>query len=167
MIAVARRVMLALRTWPDCAAWRRSGRELLWGLPLLAAVAIVGGLVHLAPIADAATVLPTLALLFFVPALGEELAFRAALLPSPPGTGRPLRILAAIALFVLWHPFQAVTIGPPWSALFLDPWFLAATAVLGTLLTRLYLATGSIWPAVLTHWAVVAAWKLLLGGPFG
>lgn len=167
MIAAQRCVVLALRTWPDPAAWRRCGRELLWGLPLLAAIGIAGGLANLAPVPDAATSLRVALLLFFVPALGEEIVFRAVLLPSPPGAGRPLHIVAAIVLFVLWHPFQAVTIGPPWSSLFWDPWFLAATAVLGTLLTRLYLATGSIWPAVLVHWAVVAAWKLLFGGPFG
>jgi predicted Abi (CAAX) family protease len=72
-----------------------------------------------------------------------------------------------VAVFVAWHPFQAVTFGPPWSALFLDPWFLLATAVLGTALVRIYRATGSIWPGVAVHWLVVASWKLLFGGPLG
>ena len=49
---------------------------------------------------------------------------------------------------------------------FLNPWFLATVAVLGLLLTRLYVATRSLWPSIIVHWLVVVAWKLFLGGPF-
>ena len=98
------------------------------------------------------------------PALGEELLFRGFLIPRRPPRARWIALSAA--LFVLWHPLQAWTIGPPWAAAFLDPWFLAAAAVLGVALGRIYAATGSLWPCVAAHWLVVWGWKALLGGPF-
>ena len=104
------------------------------------------------------------ATLFVVPALGEEILFRGLLIPRDrPGVGA---ILLSVLLFVLWHPLQALTIGPPWAAAFLDPWFLAAVAILGLALARIYAATRSLWPCVLAHWLVVLGWKTVLGGPF-
>lgn len=104
------------------------------------------------------------ATLLAAPALGEELLFRALLIPRD----RPTFgwIVLSVLLFVAWHPFQVVTIGPPWSDLFLDPWFLALAAILGTALARIYAATRSLWPCVLVHWLVVFGWKAFLGGPF-
>ena len=54
---------------------------------------------------------------------------------------------------------------PGWRAATIDPWFLFCVALLGIALSRLYLATWSIWPCVVLHWAVVVGWKALLGGP--
>lgn len=104
------------------------------------------------------------ATLFLMPALGEELLFRAALIPrDEPSLG--WQALSAM-LFVAWHPLQAVTVGPPWAGAFLNPWFLACVAVLGIGLGRIYAATWSVWPCVLVHWLVVLVWKAVLGGPF-
>lgn len=75
------------------------------------------------------------------------------------------RWIVAVGLFVAWHPLQAMTFGPPWAALFLDPWFLLAVAVLGTALVAQFRATGSVWPCVVSHWLVVLCWKLAFGGP--
>nr|WP_257215064.1 CPBP family glutamic-type intramembrane protease [Sphingomonas sp. R-74633] len=105
--------------------------------------------------------------LMFVPALGEELVFRALLVPPPHQPFPAWQWALAIAIFVAWHPFQALTFGPPWSEIFLDWRFLTIAAALGALLVRLYRATGSIWPCVATHWLMVAAWKLLFAGPIG
>jgi uncharacterized protein len=102
----------------------------------------------------------------FVPAIGEELVFRAALLPQPDGSPVPwLPVLISTALFVLWHPLQALVFGPHWTAAVLNPWFLAAVAALGVALARLYWKTGSLWPPVALHWLAVATWKILFGGP--
>ena len=104
------------------------------------------------------------ATLFVAPALGEEIVFRGLVLPRRrPNLGR---IGLSVLLFVAWHPLQALTIGPPWASAFLDPWFLAATAILGTALARIYAATGSLWPCVAAHCLVVFGWKAFLGGPF-
>ncbi|MGH6613022.1 CPBP family glutamic-type intramembrane protease [Sphingomonas sp.] len=161
-----RRILAALRTWPDRAGWKMVFLAVSWGLPSIALIAWAGDLAHFAPIASAATWLQVGLFLIVIPSLGEEVVFRGLFLP-PPGQKLPIwRAVLANALFVAWHPFQALTFGPPWSALFLDPWFLAAAAVLGVMLTRIYRATGSLWPCIGIHWLVVASWKLLFGGPF-
>ena len=47
---------------------------------------------------------------------------------------------------------------------FQQPAFLGLTYILGASCTYLYLQTGSIWPAIIWHWVVVALWLLVLGG---
>jgi predicted Abi (CAAX) family protease len=159
------RVWRALRTWPDAKGWSRLLAESAWLLPLLLALGFFGGLMSWQPRADWQIVRLALAAIL-VPALGEELLFRAALLPNPrshqPEAGP---VLLSTALFVLWHPPQALIFGPHWATVVLDPRFLACVAALGFASARLYLWTGSIWPSVLLHWLVVVAWKALLGGP--
>ena len=157
-------VAAALRHLPGVAGWRRAGVELLWALPLMLLFAHLGDLVRFDPVADASTLAALAATLFFAPALGEELLFRGLIIPRERPNTRWL--VLSVLLFVLWHPLQALTFGPPWAGAFLDPWFLAAVAVLGTALARIYAATGSLWPCVLLHWLVVLGWKALLGGPF-
>ena len=104
------------------------------------------------------------ATLFLAPALGEELLFRGLLIPRELPNRREIAL--SVLLFVAWHPLQAVTFGPPWAAAFLNPWFLGCAAILGLALARIYAATRSLWPCVITHWFIVLIWKLVLGGPF-
>ncbi len=120
------------------------------------------GLARWSPVRDVATILSIAAMLFVAPALLEELLFRGVLLKSE----STLSAISSVAAFVAWHPLQAYTIGPPWSAQFLDPAFLAGVAILGIALTGLRLHTASLWPPIILHWLVVAGWKLLFGGPF-
>ena len=157
-------LIAALRCFPGLAGWGRAGLELAWALPLVLILAWAGGLVgwHGGP--DASMAVRLAASLFVAPALGEELLFRGLMIPRRAPQTRWIAL--STFLFLLWHPLQAVTFGPPWSAAFLDPWFLAAVAVLGVALGRIYAATGSLWPCVAAHWLVVFVWKALLGGPF-
>jgi uncharacterized protein len=159
-----RDVWRAMRCWPDRAGWLRAGRELGWAVPLLLLTAYVGGLIEPTGPSNVQRLAVLAVSLLIFPALGEELLFRALLISRE----RPGRWALAIStlLFVLWHPLQVVTIGPPWARTFLDPWFLACTGLLGFALARIYAATGSIWPCVAAHWLVVFCWKALLGGPF-
>lgn len=153
-----------LRQFPGARGWGHAAIELGWALPLILLVAHFGGLIGWHGDPDASTVAWLAASLFVAPALGEELLFRGLLIPR---SGPRARWIAfSTILFVLWHPLQAVTIGPHWSGAFLDPWFLAVVAVLGIALGRIYAASGSLWPCVLAHWLVVFGWKALLGGPF-
>jgi predicted Abi (CAAX) family protease len=145
----------------------------LLGLALYAAVALALGLRsgflephhpwprprHL--LSAAAALLP-------MPAFGEELLFRGALLPHP-GEGTPWPQLLAwsalgIGLFVLYHPLA----GRLWyrraERVFHDPRFLLQTALLGVATTALYQASGSLWPAVLLHAVAVLVWLERLGG---
>lgn len=167
MKAIGRRLRAALVTWPDARGWQAVARELLWGLPLIALLAFVAGLVPFDPMPLGARWLGFFFGLMLVPAFGEELVFRALLVPRPGEPFPAWHAALVVAAFVAWHPFQALTFGPRWSAGFLDPGFLAIAAVLGTLCVRLYRATGSVWPCVLVHWSVVAVWKLLFAGPIG
>lgn len=150
---------------PGGRDWSRFLREMAWVVPLLLVFGHLGQLIAWRPALNAELVrLALLALI--VPALGEELFFRVALLPRPASPRFPVWPVAlSTALFVLWHPAQALVFGPHWAEVVLNPWFLAAVAALGLALSRLYLATGSIWPSVALHWLVVVGWKLLLGGP--
>ena len=153
-----------LRTIPRLSGWGRAGLELGWAVPLMLVVAHFGGLIRVQSPPDAITMLGLAATLFVAPALGEEALFRGLLIPRD----RPEieAMVLSVLLFVLWHPLQALTFGPPWAGAFLDPWFLAAVAILGAALARIYVSTRSLWPCVLAHWLVVFGWKTLLGGPF-
>lgn len=154
----------ALRYTPRRSDWGRAALELAWAIPAILVVACVGDLIHRTGPPDMAASLRLAAMLLIAPALGEELLFRGLLIPrQSPKAGS---ILLSATAFVMWHPLQAWTIGPPWAATFLDPWFLAAVAVLGLALGRIYSATGSLWLCVGIHWLVVFGWKGFLGGPF-
>ena len=157
-------ILAALRTWPNLRGWFRCGAELLWAVPALLLVAYFGDLVRIGPPVGPQEIAMIAATLFVTPALGEELLFRATVIPRQEPRW-PWLVLSA-TLFVLWHPLQAVTIGPPWAGAFLNPWFLAAVAFLGAALARMYAASRSIWPPVVAHWLVVFVWKAFLGGPF-
>ena len=151
---------------------RRLGLCLV-GFALYAAAALVVGLAsrflepsH--PWPRPRRLLSAAAALLPMPALGEELLFRGALLPHP-GEATPWPVLLAwsalgIGLFVLYHPLA----GRLWyrraERVFHDPRFLLQTALLGVATTALYQASGSLWPAVLLHALAVLVWLERLGG---
>lgn len=166
MSALAR-VRAALTTIPRAKDWQRLLMELAWLAPMLAVLGWAGAFVHPVPI-DWPALLRLAAIAIIVPALAEELVFRAALLPAPSARPSLTRCALAVATFVVWHPLQVLWFGASWGATVLDPWFLAAVALLGVATTRLYLATASIWPPVFLHWLVVVTWKALGGAsPWG
>ncbi|GMH43839.1 hypothetical protein BSKO_11773 [Bryopsis sp. KO-2023] len=104
---------------------------------------------------------------FFFPGLFEEWIFRALLLPHPTvDAGQtfnpvPLGINVAISLtlFILYH-FSPMHRAPVFS----DRRFLGLAGGLGLAATVVYLTTGSLWTAGVTHWVPVAVWLLHLGG---
>jgi len=101
----------------------------------------------------------------FIPALGEEIPFRGLLTPGPGESRRPwLETGLATSLYVLWHVVEALTFLPAAAAVFLRPDFLACCAVLGLGCALMKRRTGSIWPAVALHWALVVVWQTWLGG---
>ena len=88
----------------------------------------------------------------------EVLAQRA----SKDGPGLAADALALLA-FIAWHPLQ-VGLGLPYAqVVFLRPDFLLIAALLGLACTISYRRSGSLQPAILMHWAVVAGWKALTG----
>lgn len=103
---------------------------------------------------------------FIAPGLGEEIPFRAALVPGHNETDRPvLAIVVTTAVFTAWHLVEGLTFLPGALGLFSRPDFLACAAILGLACAISRWRSGSIWPAVAIHTAMVVAWKLWLGGP--
>tara|TARA_R110000868_G_scaffold53744_2_gene168511 strand:+ start:6759 stop:7262 length:504 start_codon:yes stop_codon:yes gene_type:complete len=151
---------LALRTLPS----RRDGLEALFLFAVFAVFAILmragSGPITFSWTSDWTGFLMTALAAMVIPALGEEMVFRVLL------AGRAGFVRGALALFafVLWHPLQ-VWIGLPFAQpVFLDPAFLATAAALGLACTISWRRSGSLWPAVAMHWAVVVVWKGMAGG---
>lgn len=164
MIAAAfSRALNSFRVLPDRAGWLLTA---LVGLPTLLAMAAIGLTTGLyAPGAGDLAALPlTMLTVLFVPAIGEEAVFRGLMVPSRPASPT-LPIALSTLLYVLWHPLEAFTFLPGARDLFARPDFLLVTGLLGLACAVTRWRTGSIWPAVLLHWAAVVIWKTWLGGP--
>lgn len=104
----------------------------------------------------------------FAPALVEEIGFRVLLLPHPQ-ENLPSELWwiwggLSLSLFVLYHPFNALTGFPAGYPCFLDPIFLLLAALLGIACAIAYAATGSLWPPAFIHWSIVVIWLCRLGG---
>lgn len=108
--------------------------------------------------------LPRAVVLFLFPALGEELLFRALLLPTRfDGVGVMAQVpwvALSVGLFVAWHPLLARTRRDPLRTLLADRRFLVQATLLGLACSLAYLVSGSIWPPVLIHWLTVVVWLL-------
>ncbi len=102
------------------------------------------------------------------PGLTEELFFRVLILPHPEENASGLALLfwggVSLALFVVYHPLNALTFYPVGRSTFMNPVFLRLAAILGGACSIAYLQSGSLWPAVAIHWLAVTVWLLLLGG---
>ncbi len=121
------------------------------------------GLYHLTPTQP--DLLQRMALVFFIPALGEEIIFRGLLVPTLHDKAEavwPIRI--SVTLYVFWHVLEALTFLPGAASVFLRPDFLICCAFLGFGCAIMRHITGSLWPAVLLHWALVVAWQTWWGG---
>lgn len=158
------RVARSFRTGPS----PRDLVELCVALAVFAAVAasvsLVTGLARWSPRDLGA--LAFLALrAFFIPALGEELVFRAALVPAIGESEKPIFwIVISTLLFGLWHVVETAFL-PGSASTFLRLDFLALATLLGFLCAVLRFRSGSIWPAIALHWIVVFLWQGWFGGP--
>ncbi len=105
---------------------------------------------------------------FFFPALGEEILMRVFLLPHP--IERALTsswlIWAGISLviFIVYHPFNALTFYRRGNPTFLNPVFLTLVGLLGIICAIAYYFTGSLLVITIIHWIVVVVWLFILGG---
>lgn len=100
-----------------------------------------------------------------VPAFSEEIVFRGLMIPAKAETRRPILWMGVGTLiFVLWHVFEALVLLPG-ATLFLHPAFLLNAGLIGLGCALMRWRTGSLWPAVLLHGALVFVWKAWLGGP--
>lgn len=103
-----------------------------------------------------------------MPAFAEELVFRGLLLPHPTENLSVSEIWLwgcfSLALFILYHPLNALTFFSRGRATFFNPFFLTLAGLLGIISTIAYLQSGCLWIGVIIHWLIVVVWLLLLGG---
>jgi predicted Abi (CAAX) family protease len=162
---------MPIRLWRSLATVP-TGRDVIeLGLAAALVAAVVGpagfatGLLTWRP-RPGPEVLRLAAAALLAPGLGEEAPFRGALVPDRREAISPaLPILLSTGVFSLWHLVEATTFLPRARPLFLRADFLAWTVLLGLVCAVLRRRSGSLWPAVLLHWAAVVAWQGWLGGP--
>ena len=167
MIWVRLRCALQL---PPRDRWKKTAFAVAVGATAVAVSAQLSGLVEWQPEPANLAMAQMAFVLFVAPALLEEVLFRGVLHPAYEAYEDSVRfpkMLLAAALFVLWHPLQYWTgLGPPWSVVFVSPAFLVTVTVAALALGIVREFSGSIWPAVAFHWAMICAWKFSFGGPF-
>jgi predicted Abi (CAAX) family protease len=155
------RLTRCLTTLPSPRGWVLCGAVTVVTGALMAALGFTTGLYALTPTTPG---LPLrLLTVLFVPALGEEIPFRGSLVPGPEAKRPWLPIAISTALYVAWHPLEALTFLPH-ATMFLRPDFLVCTAILGLGCAVMRWRTGSLWPAVLLHGGFVVVWQTWLGG---
>ncbi len=105
---------------------------------------------------------------FLIPALLEEIVFRVMLLPHPtegiPGSQWILWAILSLILFLLYHLLLGRTTYRVARDTLGDRRFLTLAGWLGLVLSGVYWITGSLWPPVFIHWAVVMVWIYQYGG---
>ncbi|MEH6827213.1 CPBP family glutamic-type intramembrane protease [Parasphingorhabdus sp.] len=166
LVSAAKQTWRALKVWPAAGRWKAALGIALPAVVIVALSGYLGGWLRLDPVVDLPSALIAAVILFVIPALAEELIFRGILLSWFATVSQRLGNWLSIGLYVLWHPLQALTFGPPWSAIFLQPSFLFATFILGIVLTHIRIVSQSLWPVIAIHWLLVLVWKLLFAGPF-
>lgn len=72
--------------------------------------------------------------------------------------------MLGIALFIVWHPLNAMTINPNAYPMFTNPLFLCLAALMAIACTITYLKTGSLWVPIAIHWLTVVVWVFFLSG---
>jgi predicted Abi (CAAX) family protease len=163
--AAWRRLAGSLATWPNGAGWALSAITAVVTAAIMSSLGFATGLYHLAR-PDLAGLPARAALAFVAPAMGEEVFFRGLMVPSIAIRPRPWAdLVAATVIFVAWHVVEALVILPHARSLFLRADFLACAGILGLGCGLMRWRTGSIWPGVALHWAVVVVWQTWLGGP--
>ena len=73
-------------------------------------------------------------------------------------------LLLSTAVFVAWHPLNAITINPAAAPIFLNPYFLLITTLLSITCAVSYIFSQSLWVPVIIHWSTVVIWVIFLGG---
>lgn len=98
-----------------------------------------------------------------VPALLEEVVFRALLNPPPGRATLKVRLgwgAFSLCVYVAAHPLSALLFRPSAVDVFASPTFLLLAGLLGLLCLVLYVRSGSLWGSVTLHTVVVMGWAL-------
>ncbi|MEG3894994.1 MULTISPECIES: CPBP family glutamic-type intramembrane protease [unclassified Microcoleus] len=163
-----RRLTLAFSTIPDLTDWLVAAMLVLVYTSIALPVGFWSGFLKVDVQTSGRTIVAVLMGCLLSPGITEELLFRVLMLPHPSENASELMLwfwgCASLALFIVYHPLNALTFYPVGRSTFMNPVFLLLAAILGGACSIAYLQSGSIWPAVAVHWLGVTAWLLLLGG---
>ncbi len=167
---VFQRSVQALKTWPTFSEWQSVFVVLAaFGVAAVLVGWATGFLTWTQTELPPGTFLFTAAVLLVAPGLLEELIFRVWLLPhrTEPRSvhDQYAAVVFSVVVFAAWHVVNAWFFFPVAREVFWDWRFLVIVMLLGTACASVYLRTGSIYPAIFVHWAIVVAWKGVLGGP--
>jgi predicted Abi (CAAX) family protease len=166
---VVLRLWAGLATLPTLAGWWLTWQLLIGYAVVALAIGFKSGFLTFSPLDDNfGGNIRSLIQLFWMPALVEEIGFRLLLIPHPIETATSDNIylwsLISLGLFIVYHPLNARTFYKLGNPTFMSWQFLTLTGLLGGVCTIAYLATASIWSAVIIHWLVVTAWLKCFGG---
>jgi predicted Abi (CAAX) family protease len=167
-LLLIRRVSIAFSTIPDFTDWLVAAMLVLVYSAIALTVGFWSGFLQVDVQTSQRTIVGVLIGCFLSPGITEEILFRVLILPHPEENVSGLVLwlwgCVSLALFVVYHPLNALTFYPAGRSTFMNPVFLMLAAVLGAACSIAYLHSGSIWPAVAIHWLAVTVWLLLLGG---
>lgn len=162
------RITLAFSTIPDFTDWLVTAMLVLVYSAIALPIGFWSGFLKFDVQTGQRTIAGVLIGCLLSPGISEELFFRVLILPHPSENASGLMLwfwgCASLALFVVYHPLNALTFYPEGRSTFMNPVFLLLAAILGGACSIAYLQSGSIWPAVAIHWLGVTVWLLLLGG---
>ncbi|MEG4282484.1 CPBP family glutamic-type intramembrane protease [Microcoleus sp. A006_D1] len=162
------RITQAFSTIPDFTDWVVAAMLVLVYSAIALPIGFWSGFLKVDVQTSGRTIAGVLAGCLLSPGITEELFFRVLVLPHPGENVSGLMLWfwggASLALFVVYHPLNALTFYPIGRSTFMNPVFLLLATILGVACSIAYLLIGSIWPAVALHWLAVTAWLLLLGG---
>ncbi len=165
---LGRRITHAFLTIPDFTDWLVAAGLVLVYTSIALPVGFWSGFLKIDVQTSWRTIVGVLIGCLLSPGITEELLFRVLMLPHPSENASGLMLwfwgCTSLALFVVYHPLNALTFYPIGRSTFMNPVFLRLAAILGGACSIAYLQSGSIWPAVAVHWLGVTVWLLLLGG---
>ncbi|MGL5061914.1 MAG: CPBP family glutamic-type intramembrane protease [Microcoleus sp.] len=162
------RLSSAISTIPNFTDWLVVGAIALIYTAIALTVGWRSGFLKIDPQTSQPTIIAVTIGCLFSPGISEEIFFRVLILPHPNENVSGLMLWfwggLSLALFVVYHPLNALTFYPVGRGTFMNPVFLLLAALLGAACTWAYWQSSSVWPAVAIHWLAVTVWLLLLGG---
>ena len=168
-MVVAHRLITAVSTLPDAEAWLHAAALILIFTIIALPIGFQGGFLQIEVLrASWSKIIGIIATSLFMPAVIEELFFRVLLLPRTTEKVSALGLwfwgCISLAMFIAYHPLNALSFFPRGLKTFFNVVFLILAALLGLTCSIAYIQSGSLWPPVVIHWLAVVVWLLLLGG---
>jgi predicted Abi (CAAX) family protease len=163
------RLSTAISTFPNLEAWLYAAFLLVLFTIIALPIGFLWKFLQIDVVkASWQTIIGIITISFVTPAVTEELFFRALLLPQTTEKLSMAQLWVwgciGLAMFIVYHPLNALTFFPRGLKTFFNIVFLVLAALLGIVCSFAYLQSGSLWTPVVIHWVVVVVWLLFLGG---